>query len=85
MVVGDLAAEDVRCGERGAEGAGQVVGDAEADVEADEIGELERPHRVAVAELHGGVDVGGGGDALLDHAHGLEAEDETEAAGGEAG
>src|SRR2546427_9736202 len=49
-------------------------------VEADQIGELERAHRVVVAELHGAVDVLRRGDALLEHAHRLEAEGETQAA-----
>src|SRR3989475_9357295 len=35
-------------------------------VEADQIGELERAHRVVVAELHGAVDVLRRGDALLE-------------------
>ena len=63
---------------------GQVLGDAQAHVEADEVGELERPHRVAVAELHRLVDVLGARDALLDHADRLEPEDEAQAARREA-
>src|SRR5689334_17626269 len=31
----------------------EVLGDREADVEADEIGEFERTHRVRVSEFHG--------------------------------
>ena len=65
--------------------AREVLGDREADVEADEIGEPQRAHRVAVAEHHALVDVGGGGDPLLQHADRLEAEGDAEAAGGEAG
>src|SRR5579883_3154263 len=51
-----------------AELAVQVVENGEAHVEADEVRELERPHRVAVPELHRLVDVGGAGDAALEHA-----------------
>src|SRR5207237_319204 len=35
---------------------GKVFGDAETDVETDEIGQTQRSHRMVVAELHGAVD-----------------------------
>src|SRR5260370_16692272 len=41
----------------------QIVRDGEADIQPDQVGELERTHRVVVAELHRLVDVLGGGDA----------------------
>ena len=52
----------------------QVLEDGEAHVEADEVRELERPHRVAVAELHRAVDVRRRGDACLEHPHRFGAE-----------
>ena len=45
----------------------------------------QRADRMPVAELHGRVDVGGRGDALLEHADGLETERDTEAARCESG
>src|SRR5512144_2898227 len=41
-----------------AELAMQHLGDRQAGIQADQIGELERPHRVVEAEPHAGVDVG---------------------------
>src|SRR5215831_664106 len=49
-----------------AELAVQHLGDREAGIEADEIGELERPHRVVQAELHAGIDVARGAEALVE-------------------
>jgi hypothetical protein len=50
-------------------GIGQAVmqhlHDRQAGVEADEIGQLQRPHRVVGAELHGGVDRLDRADALI--------------------
>jgi hypothetical protein len=48
-----------------AELAVQHVGDGEHRVEPDEVGELERTHRVVEPELRGLVDVFGGAEALL--------------------
>src|ERR1051326_2422505 len=79
LSVADHVAEDLRRIEAGAEGLGEVFGDAQADVEADEIGEAEWPHRMVVAELHRAVDVGGGCDALFEHPHRLEADGHAEA------
>ena len=62
-----------------------MLGDGQADVEADEVGEPEGAHGVAVAEDHALVDVGGAGHALLQHADGLQPEADAEPAGGEAG
>ena len=62
----------------------EILGDLQADVEADEIGESQRSHRVAVAELHRGVDVGRRRDTRFDHAHRLESEHDAEAGRGEA-
>ena len=45
--------------------------DPEADVEADEVGELERAHRVVQADPRAGVDVLGRAEALLEGAHRL--------------
>ena len=45
--------------------------DAEADVEADEVGQLERPHRVVEPDPRTGVDVLGRPDALLERPHRL--------------
>ena len=62
----------------------QVLRDGEPHIEPDEIGELQGTHRVVVAQLHGLVDVFGAGNALLQHAHRLEAEDHAEPARGKA-
>ena len=48
--------------------------DPEADVEADEVGELERAHRVVQADLRAGVDVVGRAEALLVGPHRLREE-----------
>ena len=64
---------------------GPSLDDELGRVEADIVGELERAHRVAGAELHGGVNVGGGGVAALEHAHGLEHVGDEEAVDDEAG
>ena len=45
--------------------------DPEADVETDEVGELERAHRVVEPDPRPGVDVLGGAEALLEGAHRL--------------
>ena len=44
---------------------------AEADVEADEVGQLERAHRVVQPDPRAGVDVLGRPDALLEGPHRL--------------
>src|SRR3989475_10474053 len=72
---GDLVAQDLR----GLESAilqrlEQIVRDGEADIQADQVGEFERTHRVVVAELHRLVDVFGGRDAFLQHPHRFETE-----------
>src|SRR5688572_5359518 len=55
----DELAQDARRREaRSVDGSREVLGDCEPHVEADQVGELERPHGVVVAELHRGVDVG---------------------------
>ncbi len=59
--------------------------DAEADVEADEVGELERPHRVVEPDPGAGVDVLGGADALLVGAHRLGEERHQDPVDDEAG
>src|SRR5947208_1091597 len=57
LVVAELAVED--------------LGDREAGVEADQIGELERAHRVVEAELDAGVDVDRRAEALVEAVAGL--------------
>ncbi|CAI7569190.1 unnamed protein product, partial [Penicillium discolor] len=47
-------------------------------VRPDDVGEPERSHRVLVAEGHGRVDVGRGGDAVLEHPDRLEAEGDAQ-------
>src|SRR5688572_26470716 len=58
----------------------EMLGDREADVESDEVGQAQRTHRMIVAELHRAVDVLGARDALLEHADRLETEDDSEPA-----
>ena len=48
--------------------------DPEADVEPDEVGELERPHRMVQPDSRTGIDVLGAPDALLVGAHRLHEE-----------
>src|SRR5438552_13494391 len=45
----DVLAEDARRGEARAKLLLEVLGDRQAHVETDEVGQLERPHRVAVS------------------------------------
>ena len=67
----------------------QHVHDGEADVEADEIGERQRPHRVIHSELHHRVDGLRRADAfhhrkdrLVDHRHQDPVRDEAGKVGG---
>ena len=55
------------------------------DVEADEVGQLERTHRVVQADPRTGIDVLGRPDALLERAHRLGQERHQDAVDDEAG
>src|ERR1700683_5355325 len=48
------------------------VGDGDGGVEPDEVGQVQRSHRVGAALDHAQVDVLGGGEARLEHADGGE-------------
>src|SRR5882672_4139033 len=61
----------------------KVLRDREPHVEADEIGQPQRPHRVPVPERHRLVDILRRSDPLLEHADRLEPEQHAEPAGGE--
>src|SRR3712207_890085 len=76
---GHHVAQELRRLEAGAEGGGEILGDAETHVEADQIGEAQRSHRMVVAELHGAIDVLRRGDAFLEHANRFETDGHTEA------
>src|ERR1041385_1453550 len=77
------------------QGAGAVLGvleaveedveDGEAGVEADEVGQRQRAHRVVHAELHDGVDVLGCGHALVEAEDGLVDHRHEDAVADEAG
>src|SRR6202050_622455 len=45
--------------------------DREAGIESDQVGELERAHRLVGAELHRGVDIGHAADAFIERVDGL--------------
>ena len=45
----------------------QALGDGQRGVEADQVGEVQRSHRVVAALDHAGVDVVGGGEPRLHH------------------
>src|SRR5450631_3329888 len=49
------------------EGGGQIFGDGKADIEADQIGQPQRTHRMVIAELHGPIDVFGRSHSILQH------------------
>jgi signal transduction histidine kinase len=66
----------------GAELGEEALADRQADVETDEIRQRQRSHRVAVAKLHGLIDVGRRRYALLEHAHRLVAQTDAQAARG---
>src|ERR1041384_3008805 len=51
-----------------AELAVQHLGDREAGVEADQVGELERPHRMVSPAPHAGIDVRRGAQPLVEPA-----------------
>src|SRR5262245_35640317 len=53
----DHRTQDGRRPELIADLALQVLEDRKANVETDEVGQLERPHRVPIAELHAAIDV----------------------------
>src|SRR5262249_9727591 len=80
LPLGDFPPQELRRPERRAELALEVLGDGQADVQPDEVAELERAHRVAVAELHRLVDVLRARDPLLHHADRLEADEDAETA-----
>ena len=61
------------------------VADRLGDVEADEVQQRERAHRVAGAELHAGVDLACLHAGPLDHANGVEEVGEEQAVDDEAG
>src|SRR5258708_23888413 len=84
LPVGDHVAQEPRRLEARAERRGQVLGDAEANVETDQIGQAQWAHWMVVAELHGPIDVFGRGDALLQHADGFEPDGDAEAGSREA-
>src|SRR3954447_6566229 len=63
----------------------QMLGGSQAHVEPDQICGAQRSHRMAVRELHSPVDRRRVGDTVLEHPDRLEAEEDTEAAGREAG
>src|ERR1044071_7895931 len=54
-----------------AELAVQHLGDRQAGVEADQVGQLERAHRMVEPEADAGVDVGGRAEALVEPVAGL--------------
>ena len=56
-------------------GLGQAVERVQIGVQAVEVAELERTHGEVEAELDRGVDVLGAGEALLEHAQALQAQD----------
>src|SRR5438128_1125061 len=60
----------------------EVLGDREPHVQPHLVGELERSHRVPVAELDGAVDLLRRRDALLEHPDRLHGERDAEPAGG---
>ena len=57
----------------------------EAHVEADEVGELERAHRVVQADAGARIDVLGAADALLERPHRLDEERHQDPVDDEAG
>src|SRR3954453_20706126 len=63
----------------------EVFGDAEADVESDQIGETQRTHRMVVAELHRAIDVLRAGDPFFEHANRFESDGDAETGGRKAG
>src|SRR4029079_12930347 len=81
----DEIAQQLRRLEARAERRCEVLGDAEADVEADEISEPERSHWMVVAELHCPIDVLGTGNAFFQHANRLEPDRNAQARRREAG
>src|SRR5699024_62167 len=57
-----------------AELAFQVLGNVEAYVNTDDVGECQRADRVFVAQNHRVVDIFGRGNTFFDHADGFQAE-----------
>src|SRR5699024_8882270 len=81
----DLVAQDLRRCEAGSEFGFEMLGDAQAHVEADDVRGLQRPDRVPVSQGHCPVDIGRFGHPFLDHPHRLECQSHAEAGGGEPG
>src|SRR4051794_36561506 len=67
-----------------AERSVEVFENVQARVESDEVHEFEGAHRVIESELKRLVDVGGGGNAFLQHVKRLVADHGVDAAGDEA-
>src|SRR4051812_44376263 len=63
----------------------QVLSDTQTHIEAHQVGQAQRTHRMVIAEFHRSVDVARAGDALLDHAHSFQAECYSKTTGGESG
>jgi len=63
----------------------EIFEDFQTDIEADEIDHFKRAHRVIEAELHGFIDVSGGGDACFEHSESFVADKGVDARGDEAG
>ena len=65
------------------EGLLKECGDAQPDVQAHEVGQPQRTHRVPVSERHRGIDVFRTGHPLLQHADRLEADRDADNKRGE--
>ena len=68
-----------------AAGGVELLADRDRDVDADEVEELERPHRLAGALRHAGVDLGGLEAELVEQPDGVEEVGEEEAVDDEPG
>ena len=62
----------------------EIQQDVSTDIKSNKVGQGQGAHRVLVAKHHGCIDVLGAGDTVSEHSDGFVAEDDTEAARGEA-
>ena len=85
LALGNPLPEALGWGKSSAQGALEILGDGQAHIQANQVGQLQRPHGMTVAQLHGGIDVGGRRHTFFNHSHGFEAQGDAQATRGKSG
>lgn len=66
-------AQHRRWRKRWPEHARKVLRNSQSHIQANEVGEFKRPHRMPVTKFHRSIDIGWRSDTLFHHSHGFEA------------